>query len=148
MTYSSLARTASVLFALVALGACSHNTMVNTGANPRSSAAQRGLPNGVTALMVAQGDSIFHARSCRGCHGADAKGGQNGPNLTTGQFMHVNGSYDDFVRIITDGIPRDQIKDPAHTRPMPARGGSRPAPLTDEQVRAVAAYVYSLNHQG
>ena len=76
----------------------------------------------------------------------DAKGANNGPNLTTGKFMHVNGSYDDFVRIITTGIPADQIKDPAHKIAMPARGGGRPAVFTDDQIKAVAAYVYSLNH--
>src|SRR5581483_6741593 len=105
MTYSSHARTASMLFAHVALGACHHTGITtgassNSGPNPVNSAARRGLPNGVTALMVAQGDSIFHARGCRNCHGADAKGAQNGPDLTTGHFQHVNGSYDDFVRII------------------------------------------------
>jgi mono/diheme cytochrome c family protein len=96
--------------------------------------------------MVAEGDSIYHARGCRNCHGMDAKGAANGPTLITTTFMHVNGTYDDFVRIITTGIPATAIKDPAHRIPMPAMGGTRPAPLTDAQVKSVAAYVYSLNH--
>jgi mono/diheme cytochrome c family protein len=159
MTNSTLARSTVIILALAALGAChsgSSSTAAtgpgptvspNTPANPSNSAARRGLPNGVTALMVAQGDSIFHARSCRNCHGADAHGAANGPNLTTGHFMHSDGSYDGIINTITTGIPVSQIQDPAHHIAMPARGGGRPAPLTDEQIRAVAAYIYSLNHQ-
>jgi mono/diheme cytochrome c family protein len=156
MTYRSVSRGVAALVTLIAIGACHHGgaTMTpaasgprNTPANPTTSAARRGLPNGVTALMVAQGDSLFHARSCKNCHGADAHGATNGPNLTTGKFMHVNGSYDDFVRLITSGVPADSIKDPSHHIPMGGRGAGRgAAPFTDEQVRAVAAYVYALNH--
>src|SRR4051812_26388021 len=47
-----------------------------------------------TAAMVAEGDSIYHARGCRNCHGMDAKGATNGPALITTNFMHVNGTYD------------------------------------------------------
>ena len=97
--------------------------------------------------MVAEGDSLFHARSCRNCHGADAKGRQNGPDLTSGKFLHVNGSYEDFVRIITTGVPAEAIKDKSHTLPMNPRGGGRPPLLTDDQIRAVAAYVYTLSHK-
>jgi mono/diheme cytochrome c family protein len=156
MTYSSLARSASLLFAAVAIAACSHGgastaatpATGNSGANPTNSAARRGLPNGVTALMVAQGDSLFHSRACARCHGADAHGAQNGPNLTTGKFMHTDGSYQGFIRVITSGIPADSIRDKSHQFPMAPRGGARPAPLTDTEIQAVAAYVYSLNHQG
>jgi len=96
--------------------------------------------------MVAQGDSTFHARNCARCHGADAKGAQNGPPLITTNFLHVNGSYDDFVRLITEGVPLDKIKDKSHAQPMRPRGGGAP-PLTDDGVKAVAAYIYSLNHK-
>jgi len=94
--------------------------------------------------MVASGDSIFHARTCKNCHGMDAKGDVNGPDLTSGHYTHIDGSYDSIVQLITTGVPAAALK--AHTRPMPARGGSRPAPLTDDQIREVAAYVYSLTH--
>jgi mono/diheme cytochrome c family protein len=99
----------------------------------------------MTAAMIAQGDSIFHAASCRRCHGPDAKGAQNGPNLTGPTFLHVNGSYNDYVRVITNGLPTDSIKDKSHQFAMRARGGT-PA-LTDDQIKAVAAYVYSLSHK-
>ncbi len=158
MTNSSLARPALFLAAVATIGACSSGRSGPTSAAPAPSTssapasapaaapATGGLPSGVTAAMVAMGDSIYHARGCRNCHGPDAKGRQNGPDLTSGKFTHVNGSYNDFVRIITTGIPADSIKDKSHALPMPPRGGGRPAPLTDDEIRAVAAYVYSLNH--
>jgi len=150
-----------LFLAAAAIGACSSGGGSSTtstspapaaappgGAASSSAAAApaAGLPAGVTTAMVAMGDSIYHARGCRNCHGPDAKGRQNGPDLTSGKFTHVNGSYNDFVRIITVGVPADSIKDKSHTIAMPARGGGRPAPLTDDEIRAVAAYVYSLNH--
>ena len=161
MTYSSLARPAWLLVAAAALGACSGGksststapapASAPTSAPAASPAATRagagGMPAGVTAAMVAEGDSLFHARSCRNCHGPDAKGRTNGPDLTSGKFLHVNGSYDDFVRIITSGVPAEQIKDKTHTLAMNPRGGGRPPLLTDDQVKAIAAYVYSLNHK-
>ena len=155
MTQRVIARTTLILLGALSLGACHKSGTMNTAASPaaaQSGAAAAkpsasGLPAGVSAKMVAEGDSIFHNRSCRNCHGMDAKGGRGGPNLTSGDFMHVSGSYDDFVKIITTGVPADQIQDPSHHNPMPARGGGRPAPLTDDQIRAVAAYIYSLNHK-
>jgi len=161
MTYSYLARPALLLAVAAALGACSGGSSSTsaapapatspTSAPTASSAAARpaagGMPAGVTAAMVAEGDSLFHALSCRNCDGADAKGRTNGPDLTSGKFLHVNGSYEDFVRIITSGVPAEQIKDKTHTLAMNPRGGGRPPLLTDDQIKAVAAYVYSLNHK-
>lgn len=60
--------------------------------------------------------------------------------------MHVNGSYDDFVRVIMSGVPTDSIKDKSHQFAMRPRGGGNP-PMSDDQVKAVAAYVYSLSHK-
>jgi mono/diheme cytochrome c family protein len=97
--------------------------------------------------MVVEGDTLFHARSCKNCHGADAKGAKNGPDLTAGHFLHANGTYEDFIRIITNGLPKDSIKVASHPFAMAPRGGARPAPLTDTEIRSVAAYVYSLNHR-
>lgn len=104
------------------------------------------MPAGVTTAMIAEGDSLFHSSGCVRCHGADAKGAQNGPNLTGPTFLHVNGTYPDFVRLITSGVPADSIKDSSHRFPMRPRGGGQ-HPLTDDQVKAVAAYVYSLSHK-
>jgi cytochrome c5 len=160
MTHSSLIRPTAALFTAVALAAC-HNGPATTTSAPTTvstsstvtatsattSAPSNAMPSGVNAAMIAMGDSIYHARGCRNCHGMDAKGARNGPDLTSGHFMHVNGSYSVFVRNITTGVPADSIKDKSHTIAMPPRGGGRPAPLTDEQINAVAAYVWSLSHK-
>ena len=109
-----------------------------------ASPARGALPSGVTTAMVTMGDSLFHASSCVRCHGPDAKGRQNGPDLTSGHFMHLpTGSYDEIVKIITNGVPAESIKDPSHRLPMRARGGGS---LTDDQIKAIAAYVYKLSH--
>src|SRR5262249_50660073 len=102
----------------------------------------------VTPALVTLGDSLYHAASCRRCHGADAKGAQNGPNLTGPTFLHIKGtgSYQDSVNVIMSGAPADSIKDKSHTLPMRPKGGGQ-TPLTDDQVKAVAAYVYSLSHK-
>jgi len=106
--------------------------------------AASSLPDGVTATMVAAGDSLFNApRSCNGCHGKGGVDGRNGPNLTTGTFEHVDGSYASIVKIVTDGIPKEAIKHAEHRFPMRPRGGHD---LTDAQVADVAAYVWTLSH--
>lgn len=94
--------------------------------------------------LVALGDSIFHGQvggaTCTVCHGPDAKGTPVGPDLTDGEWLNTDGSYEGIVKTVTTGVPQPK-KAPA---PMPPKGG---ATLTDAQVRAVAAYVYSLSHK-
>jgi mono/diheme cytochrome c family protein len=104
-------------------------------------AAPMDLPAGVTAEMVAEGDAIFHGVGiCQTCHGPDATGvGNLAPNLTDGTWLNISGrNYDEIVTVVTSGVP--EPKEAA--APMPAKGGAN---LTDEQVRAVAAYVYTLS---
>jgi mono/diheme cytochrome c family protein len=157
MANNSLVRAFLGFSAVVAVGAChrgggatatSASPSPSTAVAPSGAArpAAGGLPVGLTPQMIALGDSLFHARSCVRCHGADAKGAQNGPDLTVSTHMHVNGTYEDFVRLITSGVPRDSILDKSHRFAMQPRGGNQNQ-LTDEQVRAVAAYVYSLSHK-
>jgi mono/diheme cytochrome c family protein len=94
--------------------------------------------------QIALGDSIFHGLvgggTCSACHGQDAKGTAVAPDLTDQQWINGDGSYDFMVRTITNGVPQPK----QHPAPMPPKGG---APLTDEQVKAVAAYEYSLSHK-
>ena len=129
-------------------GTASTTTTSSPAVAPSGSAAaarpNNMLPSSVTPAMIAMGDSIYHARGCRNCHGADAKGTQRAPDLTDATLLQVNGTYDDYVRIITDGVPVASMKDASHTNAMPARGGARPAVLTDDEIKAVAAYVFTL----
>ena len=99
----------------------------------------------ITPELIARGDSIFHKASCTVCHGNDAKGTPHAPDLVSGAFAQIDGSYEQIVRLITTGVPENKISDPSFPDPMPPRGGEKP-PLTDEQIRALAAYVYSLSH--
>ena len=99
------------------------------------------LPGGVTQDMVKKGKTIFGgAGLCLACHGPDAKGGV-GPNLTDEQWLHGDGSYDGLVKLITTGV---QPKDSKTGQMMPPKGGSA---ISEADVKAVAAYVWSLSHK-
>jgi mono/diheme cytochrome c family protein len=104
--------------------------------------AKDSLPPGVTPEMLKEGRTLFGgAGLCAACHGADATGVPGlGANLTDDKWLHSDGSYDALVRQITTGVPANTSTSGAA---MPAKGGSA---LTDAQVRAVAAYVWSLSH--
>jgi len=132
-------RRAVFFFAGLVLCAC------KSGGAPAPAPAGQAT-GGITLQLIARGDSVFHASSCTDCHGQRAKGSPHGPDLTSGQFAQTDGSYEQIVKIITTGVPEDSIVNPTYPEPMPARGGGKP-PLTDEQIRALAAYVYSLSHK-
>ena len=132
--------------AVVALAACAHQGSSETAAPapaPAASMAVAALPVGVTSAMIAVGDSIFHKGSCQRCHGMDAKGTVRGPDLTDNTWAQISGSYPEIVEIVTTGVPKARIKMAGAPFGMNPRGGIN---LTDDQVRDVAAYVYSLSH--
>ena len=107
------------------------------GATPAAAQA----PAGLTPAAIAQGDSIFHSKgNCYACHGSNAQGAV-GPNLTDAEWIHSDGSYDAIVKQVTTGVPKEESKSGI---PMPPKGGSS---ITDDEVKAVAAYVYSLSHK-
>jgi mono/diheme cytochrome c family protein len=97
-----------------------------------------------TPQQVALGDSIFHGLAaggtCSACHGQDAKGTAVAPDLTDGAWINGDGSYQFIVTTVTNGVPTPK----QHPAPMPPKGG---AALSDDQVKAVAAFVYSLSHK-
>ena len=98
-------------------------------------------PAGVTPAAITQGDSIFHGKgNCYACHGSNAEG-TIGPNLTDAEWIHSDGSYDAIVKQVTTGVPKEASNSGIV---MPPRGGST---ITDDEVKAVAAYVYSLSHK-
>ena len=106
-----------------------------------AAAAQEATPAAVTPAAIAKGDTIYHKTGlCYACHGSNAEGAV-GPNLTDGEWIHGDGSYDMIVATVTAGVPKDKAKSGI---PMPPKGGSS---ITDEDVKAVAAYVYSLSHK-
>ena len=101
-------------------------------------------PAGATPQMLALGDSIFHGQAAGGlcftCHGMDLKGGPLAPPLVAPKkWLTGDGSYNFIVQRVTQGMPNQQ---PPYPGPMLPRGGAQ---LTDAQINAVAAYVYSIS---
>jgi len=98
------------------------------------------LPAGVTDKMISDGEAIFKgAGTCFACHGQDAKGMPAlGANLTDTEWTHADGTYESIVATIKSGAQA------ASGAVMPPKGGPN---LSEEQVRAVAAYVWSLSHK-
>jgi mono/diheme cytochrome c family protein len=127
------------LVAVVAVAGCSKASGVSAGGAPQL----RAMPSGVSAALIARGDSIFNTGSCQRCHGQKGVGARNGPSLVAGPWVQIAGRYEEIVTIVTTGVPKAAIKDIARPFPMNPRGG--PMNLTDEQVKSVAAYVWSIS---
>lgn len=111
------------------------------GAADGSGATSQELPEGVTRAMVAQGKTVFEgAGICATCHGAAGEGVPNlGGDLTDGEWLHSDGSYQAIVGTIMNGVPPEASSSGI---PMPPKGGTN---ISDEQVRAAAAYVWTLS---
>ena len=100
----------------------------------------------VTPANVALGDSLFNNGACQRCHGKGGVGAANAPALDGKKWLQLkSGSYEEIVKIITEGVAQTAIKEPSHRFAMRARGG--PMNLTDPQVQALAAYVWTLSHK-
>jgi len=102
------------------------------------------LPPGVTAEQVALGNRIYHglerAGTCAGCHGADGEGTTIGPALTGETWLWTDGSLPSLARVIAEGVTEPK----EYPGGMPANGGSN---LSQADVTAVAAYVWTLSHR-
>lgn len=99
----------------------------------------------ITPAQVALGDSVYHGRAggaiCATCHGQDARGIPGlAPDLTDAKWLHGDGSLAFLTTIIKSGV----MKPKEGAGMMPPFGG---VPLSDEHLKAVAAYVYSLSHK-
>jgi glucose/arabinose dehydrogenase/mono/diheme cytochrome c family protein len=115
------------------------------GTHPDAGAATTASPHvpaGATPEMVALGDRIYHGQvggaACAGCHGSGGAGTPLGPDLTDNKWLWSDGSYTGIAKTITDGVMQPK----QYRSPMPPMGGAQ---LTDEQVSALAAYVWSLS---
>jgi mono/diheme cytochrome c family protein len=94
--------------------------------------------------MTALGDSIFHGLvaggTCFTCHGADAKGTALAPPLLSHKWLTGDGGFAFIQERVAKGMPTPT---PPYAAAMPPMGGAQ---LTPDQVKAVAAYVYSISH--
>ena len=97
------------------------------------------LPAGVTVEMAREGQEIFHGEGiCVTCHLRGGEGGPLAPSLTDATWLNIDGEYESIVDIVMTGVPQPV----EHPGQMLARAGTS---ITDDQVRAVAAYVYTLS---
>jgi glucose/arabinose dehydrogenase/mono/diheme cytochrome c family protein len=110
------------------------------GIHPNAAAESTG--GGTRSALIALGDSVYHGQAgggtCTGCHGNTAKGTPLAPDLTDKQWIWGDGSLASITDIIRKGVPQPK----QHRGVMPPMGGAQ---LTPEQLKAVAAYVYSLS---
>ena len=107
-----------------------------------AAAVDMDLPEGVTADMVAHGEEIFSGTGiCFTCHMPGGVGGPLAPNLTDDEWLNTDGTYEGIVQTVTTGVP-EPVEYPGIMLP---KGGS---PIGDDDVRAVAAYVWSLSNGG
>jgi mono/diheme cytochrome c family protein len=134
----------ALVVALAALGAGSATAQTSETSSTPKDTSSKGAPAGgaaVTPELIAQGDKIFHGPgNCYACHGSNAQGSV-GPNLTDAEWIHSKGSYEEIVAQVTHGVPKEESKSGIV---MPPKGGSS---ISDDEVKAVAAYVYSLSHK-
>jgi glucose/arabinose dehydrogenase/mono/diheme cytochrome c family protein len=118
-------------------------THPDAGAGPISKLS---VPKGATREMVALGERIYHGQvgeaACTGCHGDSAEGTTLAPALKgkNKKWLWSDGSYAGIAKTITDGVPQPK----EFRSPMPPMGGAQ---LTPNQLSALAAYIWSLNHQ-
>jgi cbb3-type cytochrome c oxidase subunit III len=111
----------------------------STPKTPPAEASAGAAP--VTPELIAQGEKIYQSAGlCYACHGSNAQGSV-GPNLTDSEWLHSKGTFEEIVEQITKGVPKEQSKSGI---PMPPKGGST---IGEEEIKAVAAYVYSLSHK-
>ena len=140
---------ARLLFLPIALVACGGG---DKAPDPSSSAAAPAAqvasaasydPAKITPAMVALGDSIFHgkigASSCQACHGIGGQNGTAAPDLTDGDWLHSDGSFEGIAKTIKAGVMAPKQS----TGVMPPYGGVM---LPEDRLAAVAAYVYKLSN--
>jgi mono/diheme cytochrome c family protein len=132
--------------ALLLLVAACRSTGAGAGAGVAAKAAAPATPAEVTPARVALGDSLFNNGGCMRCHGAKGVGAQNGPALNDSAWDQLTtGSYDEIRALIVSGVPKEKIKVTTRPNAMGPRGGRMN--LDDEQISAVAAYVWTLSHK-
>lgn len=96
-------------------------------------------PVGVTDSAIVRGREVFRSYTCSTCHGPEGRGTTQGPNLTDGIWVTGNGTYEEIIRQIVHG---ERPGSRSNAVPMPMRGWE---PITEPDVWAVAAYVWSLS---
>jgi cbb3-type cytochrome c oxidase subunit III len=114
-----------------------------TSATPAAPQASPETPaaGASSSALIARGDAVFHGPgNCYACHGSKGEG-LVGPNLTDSEWIHSKGTLEDIEAQINHGVTKEESKSGI---PMPAKGGGT---LSDEDIKACAAYVHSLSQK-
>src|SRR5690606_843414 len=90
--------------------------------------------------VVETGHQLF-GDNCAVCHGRDAQGNAGYPNLVDGDWLWGDGSPEAVAETMRVGV--NATHDESRISQMPAFG--RDQMLSGQEVRATAAYVYSLS---
>lgn len=98
-------------------------------------------PPGVTDSAITWGYALFHGpANCSFCHGDGGRGTERGPNITGALWLHGPGTYESIKEWVRHGVPATRT----YTgEAMPPSGGSG---MNQEDVEAVAAYVWAISH--
>lgn len=104
-------------------------------------AVKQEMPEGVTKEMIAQGKTVYAgAGICASCHGPAGKGIPSlGADLTDGEWIHSDGSYEGIVKTVMEGVTAQASSSGI---PMPAKAGTN---ISDDDVKAVSAYIWTLS---
>ncbi len=107
-----------------------------------AAAVAQDRPAGVTDSIIERGSMVYHGPAkCSSCHGPRGEGSELGPSLRDDEWIRGAGSYEEILERVVHGVPRSETET---GEPMPMRGVSE---LSDSDVRAVAAYVWSISHR-
>lgn len=99
-------------------------------------------PPEVTDSAVTRGRHVYLGpANCVACHGESGRGTADGPPLNDRAWLTGSGTYREILEQVLHGTSGLESKT---GRPMPVRGWM---PTSDEDVEAVAAYVWRLSHQ-
>src|SRR5437762_2615393 len=107
----SMPRTLALVLAAATLVACHPATKASSpspSAAPAAAApapAANAMPAAVTPAAIAEGKTFYEGAPCARCHGPNATGATNGPNLADATWVQIDGSYDAIVKIIKSGVP-------------------------------------------
>ena len=108
------------------------------GCERRVSATAGTIFQGTRTPLTVWFFAAWHLSSGKGGIGA-----ANAPAFKGIKWQHGNGSFEGIVNTVVTGVAATEIKDPTHKFPMGARGGR--TPLTDDQIKAVSAYVFTIS---
>lgn len=126
----------------VILTACGGGDDASEPASAPSTAAPAAPAAPASSDQIALGQQVFSGPGiCFSCHGPAGQGTALGPNLTDDTWIWIENPSENLQAKLADQIRAGTPQPREFPAPMPPMGG---APLTDEQLQAVAAYVASL----